>query len=43
LINVVVGTLIYVLFRKAGIIGQGGDGNGKSPEPSGVMDAELAG
>ena len=43
LINVVVGALIYVLFRKAGIIGQGGDGNGKSPEPSGVMDAELAG
>ncbi len=43
LINVVVGALIYVLFRKAGIIGQGGDGNGQAPEPSGVMDAELAG
>ena len=43
LINVVVGALIYVLFRKAGIIGQDGDGNGQAPEPSGVMDAELAG
>ena len=43
LINVVVGALIYVLFRKAGIIGQGGDGNSQVPEPSGVMDAELAG
>jgi len=42
LINVLVGAIIYVLFRKAGIIGKGG-GNGQAPEPSSVMDAELAG
>ena len=43
MINVIVGAMIYVLFRKAGIIGQGGGGDGKATEPSGVMDAELAG
>ena len=43
LINVIVGAMIYVLFRKAGIIGQDGGGDGKATESSGVMDAELAG
>ena len=43
MINVIVGALIYVLFRKAGIIGESGGGDGKTPEQSGVvMDAELA-
>ncbi|MEC7700997.1 MAG: OPT/YSL family transporter [Candidatus Thermoplasmatota archaeon] len=43
MINVIVGAMIYVLFRKAGIIGQDGGGDGKATESSGVMDAELAG
>ena len=43
MINVIVGAMIYVLFRKAGIIGQDGGGDGKAMESSGVMDAELAG
>jgi uncharacterized oligopeptide transporter (OPT) family protein len=43
MINVIVGAMIYVLFRKAGIIGGDGGGDGMAPEPSGVMDAELAG
>ncbi len=43
MINVIVGAMIYVLFRKAGIIGQDGGGDGKAIESSGVMDAELAG
>ena len=43
MINVIVGALIYVLFRKAGIIGESGGGDGKPPARSGVvMDAELA-
>ena len=43
MINVIVGALIYVLFRKAGIIGESGGGDGKTPARSGVvMDAELA-
>jgi hypothetical protein len=43
MINVIFGAMIYVLFRKAGIIGQAGGGDGKAPDPPGVMDAELAG
>ena len=43
MINVIVGAMIYVLFRKAGIIGGDGGGDGKATESSGVMDAELAG
>ena len=43
MINVIIGAMIYVLFRKAGIIGQDGGGDGKATESSGVMDAELAG
>jgi uncharacterized oligopeptide transporter (OPT) family protein len=43
MINVIVGAMIYVLFRKAGIIGQDGGGDGMATESSGVMDAELAG
>ena len=43
MINVIVGALIYVLFRKAGIIGESGGGDGKPSTRSGVvMDAELA-
>ena len=42
LINVFLGAIIYVLFRKAGIIGQSGSGPpGKVTRPA-VMEAELA-
>ena len=42
LINLIVAAMIYILFRKAGIIGRGEGGSSKTPAPSGVMDAELA-
>jgi hypothetical protein len=39
ILNAVLGAMIYVLFRKAGILGQGGSGGDTSNE---VLDAELA-
>ena len=41
ILNAILGAIIYVLFRKAGILGQGGSTGGGTPSDD-VMDAELA-
>ena len=40
-LNAILGATIYVLFRKAGILGQGDSSGGDGPAED-VMDAELA-
>ena len=47
IINLIVGSLIYVLFRRAGIIGKGGGGSGEQKDvipliKTRALDAELA-
>jgi hypothetical protein len=41
ILNAILGAVIYVLFRKAGILGQGGSQGGDGSQGD-VMDAELA-